>query len=141
MTGLAAATAVLDSTSVPVAEGQTVVRVRGFIGVDNDQAAALENVVGAVGMFIASDQAVAVGVGSLPTPYTDQDSELYLMHQYFAVRNPQDGAGLEWSDGLKIFEFDSKAMRKMESGQTFCVVVENGSATGGMVYQFNLRYC
>ncbi len=33
-----------------------------------------------------------------------------------------------------VFPFDSKAMRKLEDGQTLIVVVENG-ATVGMTYQ------
>jgi len=129
-TVLAAQTAVLDSTAVPVVEGQTIVRVRGQILVHSDQQAVTENWAGAVAMYIASDQAVAVGVGSLPTPYTDQDSDLFFMHQFFGggIR-VISAAGFE--EGIySRFEFDSKAMRKFASGQTLCVVVENGSTVG-----------
>ena len=132
-TALAATTAVLDSTAVPVVEGETIVRTRGMIHIASDQQSAVENVVGAVGMLVASNPAVAVGVGSLPTPDTDSDSDLWFMHQYFADRSAVDGAGLDWTNGFKTFPFDSKAMRKMEDGQTLCVIVENSSITG-MLY-------
>ena len=133
-TAIAASTALLDSTSVPVVEGETVIRARGYIAVANDQSAALENATGAVGICIATDQAVAVGVGSIPTPYTDQDSDLWLMHQYWSVRNMVESSTNEYALGYQIFHFDSKAMRKNPTGTTVCIVVENGSSTGGAVY-------
>ncbi len=136
-TTLGASSSVLDSTAVPVAEGETIVRTRGWIGVASDQAAVSEAFVGALGFAIASDQAVAVGVGSLPTPYTDQDSELWFVHQFFTSRMDIDSAGLATRRGYDMFSFDSKAMRKMQSGQTLVIVVENGSAVG---MQYQLTY-
>jgi len=133
-TALAAATAVLDSTSVPLVQGETIVRCRGQIIVGSDQQAANEAWVGAVGAFVATNQAVAVGVGSLPTPYTDQDSELFFMHQYFGnFFRFGTAVGLESMSMMK-FEFDSKAMRKIQSGETLCFVVENGAAAAGLEY-------
>jgi len=134
---LAAATAILDSTAIPLVQGETIIRARGSIWIASDQAVDDEFYVGAVGMCIATDQAVAVGVGSIPTPYTDQDSELWFMHQYFA-------GGVEFSSAIGMspnwftrFEFDSKAMRKMPSGNTLCIVVENGSTAAGITYFLN----
>jgi hypothetical protein len=120
--------------AVPVVEGETIVRVRGHIGVKSDQEAADEQYMGAVGFCIASDQAVAVGVGSLPTPYTDQDSELWFVHQYWmGGYDFQDATGFG-TQPFSVFPFDSKAMRKMPSGTTLCVIVENGHATSGCQY-------
>ena len=122
---------------MPVAEGETIVRIRGHIAVASDQLAATESYAGAVGVCIATDQAVAVGVGSLPTPYTDQDSDLWMMHQYFA-------GGVHFASAVgfddqryQIFDFDSKAMRKFASGQTMVFIVENGSAGSGIQYFLN----
>ncbi len=134
ITGLAAGTAVLDSTSVPVAEGETIVRTRGQIIVGTDQGGAGEDWVGAVGFAIASNQAVAVGVGSLPTPYTDQDSDLWFVHQFFGGNFAFGDATGFSPQGLSVFPFDSKAMRKFASGETLIVVVENGHATSGLAY-------
>jgi hypothetical protein len=121
---------------VPVAEGETIVRTRGSIVIMTDQAAAAqEDQIGAVGFCLASDQAVAVGVGSVPTPYTDQDSELWFVHQYFANRTFVNSASIHDNRSI-TYDFDSKAMRKMESGQTMVIVVENGG-TQGLVYKLS----
>ncbi len=137
-TVLAAGTSVLDSTFQAGAPGLTIMRTRGHIAVMTDQAAAAqEDQIGAVGFAVASDQAVAVGVGSLPTPYTDQDSELWFAFQYFVNRTRIDSASVHSPSGLQIFPFDSKAMRKMATGETLIVVVENGAATHGLVYMLN----
>ncbi len=139
--GLAATTAVLHSTAVPVVEGETVVRTRGQIHVASDQMVASETPTGAIGMLIASDPAVAVGVGSLPTPITDLDSELWFMHQFFAAGIVFDtGIGFQ-TPRFEVFQFDSKAMRKFESGQTLCVIIENGSTVGmTFVLQFAVLF-
>ena len=134
VTALGAATAVLDSTATPFPQGETITRVRGHIAIKSDQLAAGENVPGAVGMLLASDQAVAIGVGSIPTPYTDQDSDLWFMHQYFDYALQFGDATGFSAQGFAIFPFDSKAMRKAEEGQTLCVVVENGAAAFAMQY-------
>ncbi len=135
-TSLAASTAVLDSTSVPLIQGETIVRVRGAINVSSDQQTVTENQLGAVGFLIASDEAVAVGVGSIPTPYTDQDSDLWFVHRYFANRTVfSSGVGVDFNVMFE-YSFDSKAMRKIETGSTLCVVVENGSTTG-LLYTLN----
>ena len=131
-TALAASTAVIDSTAVPAGDGETIVRVRGQIIVSSDQLAASESWAGAVGMCIVTDQAVAVGVGSVPTPYTDQDSQLWFMHQYYGGRfNFVTAAGFD-CQGHTVFPFDSKAMRKFPLGTTLAVVVEN--AANGTIY-------
>jgi hypothetical protein len=49
----------------------TIVRSRFTYGVISDQAASLEDQVGAVGIAVVSDQAVAVGATAVPTPITD----------------------------------------------------------------------
>ena len=134
VTTLAQASAVIDSTAVPGGAGQTIVRVRGQILMGSDQFAATESPVGAVGMCVVSDQAVAVGVGSIPTPYTDQDSDLWFVHQYFGTRfGLVTAAGLD-PQVFTRFEFDSKAMRKFPLETTLAVVVENGAASHGMMY-------
>ena len=141
VTVLAAATAVLDSSSVPITQGQTIVRTRGTISVKSDQTTAPENIVGAVGFAVVSDEAFTAGVASIPTPYTDSDSELWFMHQFFTYGYEFvqiDATGVQINtDVFGNWSFDSKAMRKMESGQTLVIVVENGSASSGMHYFLN----
>ncbi len=137
VTALANATAVLDSSAVPVVEGETIIRTRGMISVKSDQASASEQIVGAVGMCIVSDQAFAVGVGSVPTPFTDQDSDLWFMHQYFThAIDFSDATGTQ-TQAFSTFHFDSKGMRKFVTGTTLAVVVENGSTVFAMNYFLN----
>ena len=128
---LAASTAVLDATAVPVAEGETIVRVRGEIIVGSDQAAVNERWAGALGFCIASDQAVTAGIASLPTPYSDQDFDGWFVHRYFGGEFLfLDSTGVQGLGRMDRFAFDSKAMRKFAQGQTLCVIVENGAAVG-----------
>jgi len=128
-------TAVLDSTSaISAAEGQTIVRIRGTIFIVSDQASSLEDQVGALGVAVVSEQAVAVGVGSVPTPYTDQDSDKWMLHQYFAARTSVDSAGADLSGPYQRFDFDSKAMRKMVLGDEMIFVVENGGVSAFLYF-------
>ena len=130
---LAAATSIFDSSFVTNVD-LTVVRIRGYIAVSTDQNVAGENVLGAVGFAVVSEEAASVGVGSLPTPYTDQDSGLWLSHRYWSQRF-QHSSDTGWSNqGFSNFSFDSKAMRKMQPSTRLVIVVENGAAAFGAVY-------
>ena len=135
--GLASATALLDSSAVPLVQGETIIRVRGTLWITPDTLAATENSNGALGFCIVMDQALAVGVGSIPTPYSDQDSELWFVHQYWATRNmKQTDVGFS-AEGFQRVDFDSKAMRKLPSGSSLAVVIENGNSGAGVSYYLN----
>ena len=127
--------ALLDSSAVGVAEGETIVRIRGDLFVRSDQQAATEETNGAVGACIVTDQAFAVGVGSIPTPYSDQDSDVWMLHQYWAsgFNSNVDGDMLSF----QRFSFDSKAMRKLPDGSTFVFVIENAASGAGVQYYLN----
>ena len=56
----------------------TIVRSRFEVGIISDQTAATEDQLGAIGMAVVSDQAVAVGVTAVPTPITDMGSDLWF---------------------------------------------------------------
>ena len=58
----------------------TIVRTRFLVSVVTDQVAADELVLGALGMAVVSDQAVAIGVTAVPTPITDMGSDLWFVH-------------------------------------------------------------
>jgi len=116
----------------------TVVRVRGLIYVRSDQTANTETPFGALGMAIVSDQAVAVGVTALPSPITDEASDLWFMFQHVAT-------GLQVSSAVgipgpaNVYEFDSKGMRKVEDGQDLVIVFENASSSDGLSYVTKYR--
>jgi len=127
---LAASTAVLDQSLAGITEPITAVRCRGSIWVGSDQEASEEIWLGAVGMAVVTDQALAAGVGSVPTPITDKDSDSWIMHRYFSGKFLiASGVGIE-SQGYFEFEFDSKAMRKIPEGSTLIWVVENAGTVG-----------
>ena len=117
----------------------TVVRVRGVVGIRSDQEAASEDLTGAYGMCVVSDQAEAIGVTAIPTPITDSVSDLWFVYQYLIGRlqvTPA-GTGPWWSDMTIV---DSKAMRKVEEGQQLVEVVENGvQSTDGIVIAGGVR--
>ena len=114
----------------------TIVRTRFLVGIVSDQLAASETQVGALGMAVVSDQAVAVGVTAIPTPVTDMASDLWFVHQLlYNEFTFASGVGFN-EDGLHQYEIDSKAMRKVDIGQDLVIVGElsGASSTGG----FNL---
>ena len=131
---LAAATAVIDQTLQGITEPVTVVRCRGSMWMRSDQIAASESPFGAVGMAVVTDQAVAAGVASVPTPISDKDSDSWIMHQYFANGLLFGDATGFASPSFTRVDFDSKAMRKIPEGSTLSWMVENASAADGLLY-------
>ena len=116
----------------------TVVRTRGMLLVNSDQTGATERQLGAYGMAIVSEQAVAIGVTAIPTPETDIDSDMWFLYEPFAaMQNFVSGVGI--SDGYRPQTFDSRAMRKVEDGQDFVEVVELASVSDGCTFQVQFR--
>ena len=133
LTPLAANAAIIDQSLGGITEPVTVVRVRGSIWVKSDQTSQDEVPFGAVGCAVVSDQAVAIGVTAVPTPIADANSDLWLMHRYFAMSGYFVSGGAEHVDGWQ-FDFDSKAMRKIPTGSTLSFTVENASSAFGLEY-------
>jgi len=113
----------------------TVVRVRGMLGVESDQIAANEQPFGAWGLAVVSDQASA-SLPNIPTPITDENSDLWFAYQFFATswKFNTSGAAI-----MATWEFDSKAMRKVDDGQNIVSVFENASALHGLNYIIKYR--
>ncbi len=108
----------------------TIVRVRGLISIKSDQVVASEFPFGALGLAVVSEQARAAGAASLPGPVSQQDSELW--HVWLPLSASfifSTAAGFD-SAGGRVFEIDSKAMRKVEEGEALVTMVENETAAG-----------
>jgi len=108
----------------------TVVRSRLTWVVRSDQFVATEGYEIAIGMAVVSDQALAIGVTAVPTPFTDLSSDLWLLHDIqmgFLVF----GTGVGFQERRAGAQVDSKAMRKVEDGQDLVVVIENASTSLG----------
>ena len=102
----------------------TVVRSRLSLLVNSDQSAATETYGAAIGMAVVSDQAAAIGVTAVPTPITDQASDLWFLYELaFGRLQFKDATGIVEVGQLQLI--DSRAMRKVEDGQDLVIVVEN----------------
>ena len=110
----------------------TIVRTHFSFYLKSDQAAANETQRAFWGCAVVNEQAVAVGITAVPTPDTELGSSLW-----FALK-------LMYADGVALtdvttsgqpYSLDSKAMRKVETGQDVVVVVENPSNTGWVLNQ------
>ena len=127
---LAGSSVVLLEIFVPISGGETLIRTRGFFTYGSDQAAANENIIGAVGIGVVSEQAATVGITAVPHPDTDSAWGGWLWHHYFAARI-EVGSAVGFDPLMQQnIVIDSKAMRKVGDSERLVVVVENSSATG-----------
>jgi len=99
----------------------TVVRARGVLYLKSDQAAAAENQAVNFGICVASDQAVLIGSTALPTPTTDQGSDLWLTYQS-VMANATDLTDLAIAG--QFVQYDSRAMRRVEPGAQVVFLAE-----------------
>ncbi len=110
----------------------TIVRTRGHLFLRSDQEAADESYDVSYGMGIVTDQAVAIGVTAIPTPFTDMDSQQWFVYEELAGH-----VGFSSAVGIRDYghgkDFDSKAMRKVEAGQDLIVVAETSAVSNGIV--------
>jgi len=112
----------------------TVVRTRQQWFASSDQQGAVENYEVALGQCVVSDQAAAIGITAVPTPFTDLGSDLWFLHEI------QQGrfvfiSGVGALEAGKDRSVDSRAMRKVEDGDTLITVLENSSLSAGTFNQ------
>ena len=103
----------------------TIIRTHIYWSLESDQVVATENYQAAIGMAVVSDQASAIGVTAVPTPITDQGSDLFYLHSWGSGSFLfQSAIGVEAQ--FKGYEehIDSKAMRKMNDDQDLVLTVE-----------------
>ncbi len=129
----ASATAALtNSTPADILAQRPFTIVRTIINwlAHSDQSAATENYVGNVGYSVVSEQAIAIGISAVPTPATDQGSDMFFLHQSWEGRFELVGADV--TTNLVSREVESKAMRKVEDGQDIAFAVEAGIGEAGV---------
>ncbi len=133
----AAATKIIMGSFV-VGEQFTLRRTRGLFGVAPDQLAQSERTIGAFGLCVVSGDAFAAGAASIPGPFTDDESDLWVVHQYvYSSLVFGDATGFQLLN--TNFDIDSKGMRKITEEERLVVMVENGSATFGMNWWMGVR--
>ncbi len=128
---LAAGAAVLDQSITWTDElgPSTIVRTRGELWVGTDQIAASESPFGALGMSVVRSAAAAAGVGSVPTPITEESDDSFFVWQAFAS-SLLFGDATGFRPYFERYSFDSKAMRKVSQGDTIAITLENASVYG-----------
>ena len=116
----------------------TVIRSIVYWSIRSDQFATSENFAAAIGLAVVSDQAAAIGVTAIPTPFTDLGSDLWLLHAILdghfldATTVGFDSIGVSPAGGQLV---DSRAMRKVNGDQDVIFAVENDSTgQGSIVY-------
>jgi len=110
----------------------TIVRTRGVLAIESDQVATTEDFTAIYGECVVSDQANAIGVTAVPTPDTDNSSELWhVMQALFGKFHDATTVGFSIQEGF--FPFDSRAMRKVEDGQDLIAVAETSAISSGCV--------
>jgi len=115
----------------------TIIRTRGVISVQSDQEVADEEGIFGMGYAVVSDDASAIGITAVPTPITDQASNLWFVYEEipWSWRIVTSGAGKTVTHQA----FDSKGMRKVEVGQDIVNVVENNSSAFGCEFSVDSR--
>ena len=138
----ASATAFLGSFITGAVEGLTIVRIRGSMLYHLTAAsAANDGFVGAMGIGIASVAAITAGVGSVPTPITEQDSENWLYWTPLQVQamTATPGFSDEGSTWARV-EIDTKAMRKLPTDLGIYAIIEvTEIGTSALSVQFDSR--
>ena len=118
---------------------ETILRTVGLMAVRSDQSAAAEEQLGAFGMYVVSDRAIAIGLSAIPGPVTNIDDDGWFMYQPVAQAFLfLTAAGFE-SDNARHYPFDSKAKRVVPSGMGIAVMVENSHATHAFDIAFTIR--
>ena len=114
------------SASALAARPFTIVRTRLTWFCHSDQSIATEVWGGAIAMAVVSDQASASGVAAIPTPITDQFSDLfYVYDEQYGEFTFKTGVGME--EIGRVVKIDSKAMRKVNADQDVVLVGETPS--------------
>ena len=137
-TSLAAASKVLTATFTLSNPGidETILRIHGAICVQSDQAGALEEQLGAVGLCLVTDRAVTVGITAIPDPVTEVDDDFWFVYRPFMQSSTQ---GVDQGQTSFYYEIDSKGKRIVSQGHTVAIVVANASPSHGIEFAINLR--
>ncbi len=140
-TTVPAASKVLISTFSLDNDGidETILRTVGMFQITSDQVAANELQLGAVGMCIVTDTAIATGITAIPDPVTDAGDDVWLLYKSFTQEFLQLDATGVYPQFATQYEFDQKAKRIVHSGMAGAIVVANAHATHGFQIALNLR--
>ena len=137
--GVSTKVVVATFTLSNVGISETVRRVRGRVLATSDQVAVGEAQLGAFGLIVVNDVALALGATGIPGPVTEaSDDGWFVWEPLIVISQASDGQSSggvgAYTSRMCNFEFDSKAMRKVEEGFGIAVMVENEHASAAMEF-------
>ncbi len=110
----------------------TVMRSRGFVTFQSDQVVQSEDPHGAYGEIVVTTNATTAGVASIPDPLTEPEASWYVYVPTYCRFSFATAVGRQDVMGqANVFQFDSKAMRKVGIDDDLAGVWVNGDATFG----------
>ncbi len=116
---------------------ETILRTVGRISVSSDQTASTENQIGAFGLIVVNDLAVAAGAASIPGPVTDVADDGWFI--YVPITHEILVATAVGIVNSVDYDFDSKGKRKVQEGFSIAIMVENISAAFAFRMNFTMR--
>ncbi len=134
VTSVASSTAILVGGGIiATIDGLTAVRIRGHaLFTLTSNTSAQDGFQGAFGIGIVELPAFTAGIGSVPTPITEQGSENWLYWTAVSLRGAAaSSASLDGHGSIQRWDVDTKAMRKTDTAQVVYAaleVVEVGTA-------------
>ncbi len=111
----------------------TIMRARGFISWISDQATVTENGRAIFGQLVVTDSASAAGIASIPSPGAEASASWQVYQGLWQRHAVISEIGVQHDVGQgEVFQYDSKAMRKVGIDDDIAQVVENLDAVGGI---------
>ena len=130
----ATSSGIVGSSLAPAETGLTVARIRGLLKLDLISFTSPgDGFQGAFGIGIATTAAVAAGVGSIPTPLTEQGSENWLYWTPISIHGGQETTASVPPQEVIV---DSKAMRKFPGEMSLYAIQEVVEVGTGVVSLF-----
>jgi len=122
----------IGSVANATLDGLTLARIRGRVFFYlNSAAAAGDFIRGAIGLGLTSSEGTAAGIASVPTPVTEISAETWLWWDFFSMRSVTDAEAINQGGMAQyMLEIDTKAMRKMNVGDSLYLAVEASAVSG-----------
>ncbi len=141
--GIGATTLVGSSTQLIASYGAailglrpfTILRTRGLLSFESDQAAVSERPIASVGYMIVTDTAAALGVTAVPDPSSisgDPSADWFFWQALCASFTFLSSVGFEGNVQTQ-YVIDSKAMRKVGPDDDMVQVTSMDTASGGVL--------
>ena len=112
----------------------TIVRSRMILTIWSDQTAAAERQEGRFGAIVVKNTAVLIGATAVPDPFVEVDDDWYVYQafQTQVMTRVENAAGVFREVSQTQYDIDSKAMRKVDSGEDLAFMLRNSNATFGL---------